>query len=75
MYPEPSRREFKTSKKIIDILNGLGIEVKTGYYNTGVVGIIKGEKPGKTVGLRFDMDALEMDELTGNIPLNHKMQE
>jgi len=64
MYPESSRKEFRTSQKIIDILNELGIEVKTGYYNTGVVGIIKGNNPGKTIALRFDMDALEMDETT-----------
>ncbi len=63
-HPEPSRREFRTCKKILSILKDLGIDVKRGYYNTDVVGIIKGNKEGKTVGLRFDMDALEMDEMT-----------
>lgn len=62
--PEPSRREFNTSKKVVEVLNNLGVNVKTGFYNTGVVGIIEGKHPGPTIGLRFDMDALEMDELT-----------
>lgn len=64
-HPEPSAEEYRTSKKVKEILEKLGLEVKTGYYNTGVVGIIRGEKKGKTLGLRFDMDALEMDEETG----------
>jgi len=63
-HPEPSRREFRTAEKVAETLRELGIEVKTGYYNTGVVGIIEGEREGKTVGLRFDMDALEMEEMT-----------
>lgn len=70
-HPEPSRREFRTSKKVASILEELGYEVKTGYYNTGVVGILRGEKEGKTVGLRFDMDALEMDEMT-DVPYKSK---
>lgn len=63
-HPEPSRKEFRTSEKVVNILKEFGIEVKTGYYNTGVIGIIKGAHEGKTVGLRFDMDALEMEEMT-----------
>ncbi|WP_176461764.1 M20 metallopeptidase family protein [Anaeromicrobium sediminis] len=64
MHPEGSKYEYETSNKIVKELTKLGIEVRTGYYNTGVVGIIRGEKEGPIVGLRFDMDALEMEELT-----------
>ena len=63
--PEPSCEEFRTSKKVYDILNELGLEVKRGFYKTGVVGVIDGARPGKTIALRFDMDALEMEEKTG----------
>ncbi len=60
--PERSTREFKTRDYIKKVLEDLGIEIQEGYYNTGVVGIIKGGQPGGTLGLRFDMDALEMEE-------------
>ncbi|MDK2918878.1 MAG: hypothetical protein PWQ37_1611 [Candidatus Petromonas sp.] len=70
-YPEPSRREYRTSEKVAAVLTELGLEVKTGYYTTGVVGIIRGKKEGKTVGLRFDMDALEMAEMT-DLPFKSK---
>jgi len=60
--PEPSRREYKTSAYVKKTLESLGIEVKTGYYETGLCGIIRGNKPGPTIGLRFDMDALEIQE-------------
>lgn len=62
--PELSNREFKTAEKIADRLKGLGIEVKTGIAHTGVVGILKGGKPGPVVGLRADMDALPVTERT-----------
>ncbi len=64
--PELSNREFKTQEKIINHLKGLGIEHKT-YAKTGVVGIIKGGKPGKCIGLRADMDALPVKE-RANLP-------
>lgn len=59
--PELSNREFKTQEKIISHLKSLGIEYKT-YAKTGVVGILKGAKPGKCIGLRADMDALPVKE-------------
>jgi amidohydrolase len=43
----------------------LGIEARTGVAETGVVGMIEGVRPGPTVLLRFDMDALPIDEQTG----------
>ena len=60
--PELSNREFKTAEKVADHLRSLGLEVQTGIAHTGVVGILKGDKPGKVVGLRADMDALPVTE-------------
>jgi amidohydrolase len=65
--PELSNREFKTSKKIADHLLSLGIEVQTGVAHTGVVGLLKGKRPGKVVALRADMDALPVTE-RNNLP-------
>ena len=50
--PELGNREFKTSEKIAAHLRSLGIEVQTGVAKTGVVGILKGGKPGPVVALR-----------------------
>jgi len=60
--PELSNREFKTAEKIAAHLRSLGIEVQTGVGITGVVGILKGDKPGKVVALRADIDALPVTE-------------
>lgn len=60
--PELSNREFETAKYIENHLNNLGIDVQTGVAKTGVVGILKGNKPGKVVALRADMDALPVTE-------------
>ncbi len=62
--PELSNREFKTSEKVANHLKNLGLEVKTGVGKTGVVGILKGNKPGLCVALRADMDALPVVERT-----------
>lgn len=62
--PELSNREFETSKKIAAHLLSLGMEVQTGIAHTGVVGILKGSKPGPVVALRADMDALPVTERT-----------
>ncbi len=61
-YPELSNREFKTSAKVEKHLRGLGLEVRTGIAHTGVLGILKGGKPGPVVALRADMDALPVVE-------------
>ena len=66
-YPELSNREFKTSKKIAEILNEMGLEVQTGIAYTGVVGVLKGGKPGPVVALRADIDGLPITE-TSNLP-------
>lgn len=61
-YPELSNREFKTAEKVAAHLESLGIEVQTGVAHTGVVGVLKGGKPGPVVALRADMDALPVVE-------------
>ena len=61
-HPELGNREKRTSKIIADRLRELGIEVKTPIAHTGVVGILKGGKPGRVVALRADMDALPVTE-------------
>jgi len=62
--PELSNREFNTAKKIAEHLESLGLEVQTEIAHTGVVGILKGGKPGPVVGLRADIDALPVIERT-----------
>lgn len=60
--PELSNREFKTAEKIAAHLNSLGMEVETGVAKTGVIGVLKGNRPGKVVALRADIDALPVTE-------------
>ena len=60
--PELSNREFKTAKYISKHLKELGIEVQEGVAKTGIVGLLKGDLPGKVVALRADMDALPVTE-------------
>ncbi|MGM0547746.1 MAG: M20 family metallopeptidase [Bacillota bacterium] len=62
--PELGFEEFKTSEKIYNYLQKLGLEVEK-ITQTGVVGLLEGEKSGKTVMLRADMDALPVKEATG----------
>jgi amidohydrolase len=64
-HPELGNREFRTSKIVAEYLTSLGLEVHTGIAKTGVVGILKGGKPGPVVALRSDMDALPVVEQTG----------
>lgn len=61
MYPEDGFCEFKTSKLIIEELTNLGIKASP-IAKTGVLGIIEGKYEGKTVLLRADMDALQVEE-------------
>jgi len=61
-HPELSNREFRTSKLVADELKKLGYEVRTGIAHTGVVGILKGGKPGPKLAIRADMDALPVTE-------------
>jgi amidohydrolase len=65
IHPELGFEEVRSSGIIQQELTKLRIPLKIGIAQTGVVGIIKGERPGKTVLLRFDMDALALQEETG----------
>lgn len=64
-HPELGNREARTARLVADHLRGLGIEVTTGVAHTGVVGILRGGRPGPVVALRADMDALPVTERTG----------
>jgi amidohydrolase len=61
-HPELGNNEYRTAKLIANHLRSLGIEVQEGVGKTGVVGILKGAKPGPCIGLRADMDALPVVE-------------
>lgn len=63
-HPELGNNEIRTAAIIAKHLQSLGIEVKTGVAHTGVVGILKGDKPGPVIALRADMDALPIVERT-----------
>ncbi len=63
--PELGNREFRTGKIVADHLRALGFdEVKDKVAYTGVVGVLKGSKPGPVIALRADMDALPVTEET-----------
>ncbi|WP_227939339.1 M20 metallopeptidase family protein [Alkalihalobacillus deserti] len=62
MYPEVGFKEVNTPKKIAEYLRNLDIEVQTGIGGNGVVGRIRGGKPGKVVALRADFDALPIQD-------------
>jgi amidohydrolase len=62
MHPELGFKEHRTAGIVADRLRKLGYEVHTGIGQTGVVGIMRGGKPGRTIMLRADMDALPIHE-------------
>src|SRR5687767_9749714 len=70
-YPELGNREFKTADYIEKHLRRLGLEVRTKVAKTGVVGILRGDLPGATIGLRADMDGLPVTERV-NLPFASK---
>jgi amidohydrolase len=63
-HPELSNRETRTAKLVAEQLKRMGLEVQTGVAHTGVVGFLKGGRPGPTVAIRADMDALPVTEKT-----------
>ncbi len=64
--PELGLDCFKTAEFVVERLREFGItEIHTGIARTGVVAIIEGRAPGRTIGLRADMDALPMQDLSG----------
>lgn len=72
-HPELGNRETRTSKLIADHLRKLGFEVKEGVAKTGVVGILRGGKPGPCIALRADIDALPIVERV-NLPFASKQK-
>ncbi|MGI6131263.1 MAG: M20 metallopeptidase family protein [Bacillota bacterium] len=63
--PELGFEEHATAQLIADRLHALGLEVNTGVGGTGVLAVLRGDRPGPTVALRADMDALPVSEETG----------
>ncbi len=72
-HPELGNHETETAAKIADHLKNLGIEVQTGVARTGVIGILKGGKPGPVVALRADIDGLPVVERT-DVPFASKVK-
>jgi amidohydrolase len=73
-HPELGNRETRTAKLVAEHLRSLGFdEVHTGVAHTGVVGVLKGGKPGGVVALRADMDALPVEERSG-LPFASKVR-
>jgi len=72
-HPELGNRETRTAKVVADHLRSLGIDVRAGVAHTGVVGVLKGGRPGKVVALRADMDGLPVTELV-NLPFASKVK-
>jgi amidohydrolase len=64
LHPELSNREFETSKLVAERLRALGLDVQTGIAHTGVVGVLKGAKPGPIIAVRSELDALPVTEET-----------
>jgi amidohydrolase len=64
-HPELADQEARTSRLVAEHLRSLGLDVRSGVARTGVVGVLKGGKPGRTVALRADMDALPVKEPPG----------
>src|SRR4029078_12969594 len=71
-HPELADQETRTEELVAEQLRNLGLEVRTGIARTGVVGVLKGGKPGRTVALQADMDALPGKEPEG-LPVASKV--
>ena len=65
LHPELSNRETRTAALVAAQLKKLGLDVRTGIAHHGVVGVLKGSKPGPRLAIRADMDALPVTEETG----------
>lgn len=67
MNPELGYKEYETSKIIASRLLALGLDVESGIAETGVVGLLHGNRPGATIGIRASMDAFPIQEMV-NVP-------
>ena len=72
-HPELGNHEVRTAAIVADQLRKLGLEVRTGVATTGVVGILRGGKPGPSIALRADMDALPVTEEV-DLPFRSKVR-
>jgi amidohydrolase len=72
-HPELSNREERTGHLVAERLRDLGLEVRYPVAKTGVVGILRGSRPGGVVALRADMDALPLDE-TNDLPFRSQVK-
>ena len=72
-HPELSNREFRTARLVAEHLEELGFEVRRGVAHTGVVGVLRGGRPGPAVALRADMDALPVTEEV-DVPFASKLR-
>lgn len=72
-HPELSLEEYRTTEKIKEILTGLGIKILPLELETGAVGLVEGAGPGKTLGIRGDIDALPMQE-QNQVPYRSKTE-
>lgn len=61
-FPEVGFKEYRTAEKVAEYMKNLGLEVQTGIGETGVVGLLKGNREGPTLGIRACLDALAMEE-------------
>ncbi len=73
MNPELGFEEVETSKLVAGWLDKFGLQVRTGVATTGVVGLLKGAKGGKTVAIRADMDALPLEE-ANDVPYRSRVK-
>lgn len=62
-HPELSNREERTARIVAERLRALGLEVQTGIAHHGVIGVLRGGKPGRVIAIRADMDALPIEEI------------
>jgi amidohydrolase len=61
-HPELAFEEFRTAETVAKVLGEAGLEVRRGVAGTGVVGVLRGTRPGRTMLIRADMDALPIQE-------------
>jgi amidohydrolase len=71
-YPELALEETRTAGIIAERLRASGLEVRTGIGQTGVVGVLRGSQPGKTIAIRADIDALPVQE-TNDLPFRSQV--